>query len=585
ASISHELRTPLNGVLGIASVLSSTALDRTQREYVGLIRSSGEILLRTVNEVLDFSRLEAGRRLIAVSPVHLESLAEEVLSILSPVAYQKDLELAWAVDSDVPADILSDETALRQILMNLLGNALKFTDRGSVELRMQRVPVGSGSTLLRITVSDTGPGIPPGQELSIFDPYIRSENAGTQAAVGTGLGLSITKHLVLLLGGTVSVANTPSGGCTFTVELPITPALEPPGFVARNCSSRPLCRHALILTRRAITGEMLARRLEGAGCRTTHLSTAHAALRGADARHPWDLLVIDTALDGGGLEIAQRLKQNQPGSDAVAILLTTGKRETDALNREIPEGYAVYPKPFLPELFCSLLEKASLTTGPSRAADPEISKAPAMPRNSESHPADLLQLQRATQPVEALPPGRAPDGLGCDVCSRNNAKCLAACVAAALPSGGAPRVLIADDNPVNRKVITSMLRSMGIACDAVGNGEEALSNFSTAPYSWIVMDWHMPGMDGLSTIAKIRQQELRDHLPRTPIILCTATNEQDDRLAGWKDTFEEILPKPISLKSLRKALILSARRAPRALAGRGETTHASASPQSVVPPA
>lgn len=584
ASISHELRTPLNGVLGIASVLSSTPLDRTQREYVGLIRSSGETLLRTVNEVLDFSRLEAGKRSLSQGPVHMESLVEDILSILAPVAYQKDLELAWVVDRGVPAAIESDETALRQIFMNLLGNALKFTERGTVSLRIQHEPLDREAAMLRIVVSDSGPGIPRGQESSIFDPYIRSDNASTQAAVGTGLGLSITKQLVLLLGGTIRVANDPSGGCAFTVDLPITPASEVPVLEPRCDDGSPLPKHAMILARDAITGDMLERRLEEAGCRVTRFYDMESAARAGETGGPWDLLVIDAGVNGDSVEIARTLRRGQDGHSARVILLATGKQEADALSRRAPKDYVVFPKPFLSELFCSALEKLASQSDPKAPPVAEGSGTHAAPSSPRSFPAGLLELQRATQPPAALPPDCLPDGKGCEVCSRDNTRSIAACVAAALPSAGAPRVLVADDNPVNLKVVSSLLRSMGIPCDAVDDGHAALRSFSAATYSWIVMDWHMPGMDGLAAIEMIRQRERRDGLPRTPIILCTATNEQDDRLAGWEDSFEGILPKPISLKSLRKALILSARRVQGSLATREQATRANVSPLPSTPP-
>lgn len=559
ASISHELRTPLNGVLGIASALSSTPLDRTQREYVGLIRSSGETLLRAVNEILDFSRLEAGKHSLSDAPVNLEGLVEEVVSILAPVAQEKDLELAWVVAPDVPTFIQTDETAVRQILMNLLGNSLKFTERGIVTLRISQARIDGDAALLRILVGDSGPGIPPGQEESIFDPFTRSDNANTQAVAGTGLGLSITKQLVLLLGGTISAANVKSGGCLFTVELPFSQTAEQPSLQSQCHSDYTLPAHALILTQRAITGDMLERRLRDAGCRVTRLSGVEAALRAAEAGDRWGLLVIDTQIEGDPIDVATQLRHAEANDSMPVILLCTGAQEADALSGRVPEGYAIFPKPFRSELFCSTLEellrppRGGASTAPVET-EPCIASLDAIPC-----PSGLRELQRATQPWMTVPPGCIADGQGCEECVRDNTGSLVPCLAAILDSV-VPRALVADDNPVNRKVVSAFLRTMGIPCDTVGDGGEALSRFRDGAYTWVIMDWHMPEMDGLTTIRLMRESEQRNYMPRTPIILCSAANERDGRLADSEGAFDAMLPKPISVKSLRRALIESSRR-------------------------
>ncbi len=573
ARISHEFRTPLNGVLGIASVLSSTDLDRTQREYVGLIRSSGETLLRTVNEVLDFSRLEAGKHSLAYAPVRMEHLVEEVISILAPVAFQKNLELVWTVDPDVPAAFQSDATALRQILMNLLGNALKFTERGHVALEIRHMALDPSTAYLRILVSDTGPGIPAGQEEEIFNPYARGGSASTQAQVGTGLGLSITRQLAILLGGSVRVANNPTGGCTFTAELPVTPV--PGSFESATswCSGVRLPEHILLLTRRAITGDMLERRLRAAGCRVTRPPGTESAQTLAEIADPCDLLVIDADIEGDVLALAKTLQRSQPGSAAPVILLATGKLAADDLGSHLPESYLVFPKPFLSALFASALERLANPPGPPKTLPLHGSETHTSPRKPEDPasglrsglppglPPSLIELYRATQLPATLSPDCVPEAQRCDACSRDLSKCFEEYAAASLPLTNTPKVLVADDNPVNLKVVSSFLRAMGFSCETATTGNEALDCFARTEYSWIIMDWHMPEMDGLAAIEKIRDRERRHLLPRTPIILCTATNARDARLAAEGDTFDEALSKPISLKSLQIALIVSASRA------------------------
>ncbi len=569
ARISHEFRTPLNGVLGIASVLSATSLDRTQREYVELIRSSGETLLRTVNEVLDFSRLEAGKHSLTCAPVQIECLVEDVISILAPVAYQKDLELAWTVERDVPAAIQSDATALRQILMNLLGNALKFTARGFVTLTIRHVAINPEAAIVRILVSDSGPGIPAGQEEDIFNPYTRGADAATQAQVGTGLGLSITKQLVILLGGTVHVANDPFGGCTFTVDLPATPVSESAAPPPQRFANVSLPQHTLLLTRRDITGDMLERRLLEKGGRVSRRANAESALAEVAAGERWDLLVIDAGLDGDCLELAGTLRRSQGDSTAPVLFLTTGKQSTDALLRRIPDEHSVFPKPFLSELFASALERLTAPPGSRPASIPAESGTSARPLEAGGFPlpppaassTGLLELQRATRPPAIHLPGHPEKMPVCEICAGVPPRSCKVHAAEPLPLTSSTRVLVADDNPVNLKVLTSLLRTMGISCDAAGSGEEALGLFAATAYSWVIMDWHMPGMDGLTAIRAIRKRERSSQSARTPIILCTATSEQDARQAAGEDTFDVALPKPISLHSLRKALIVSARRA------------------------
>ncbi|MDZ7638481.1 MAG: response regulator [Bryobacterales bacterium] len=567
ASISHELRTPLNGVLGIASALSLTSLDRTQKEYVGLIRTSGEILLRTVNEVLDFARLEAGKQPMQCKPVALDRVVEGVVSILAPVAQQKGLELAWVVERGVPPIIESDEGALRQILMNLLGNGLKFTEAGIVSLRITAQAIDDKFAYLRILVSDSGPGIPAGQEEAIFNPFVRSSDSRTQAVVGTGLGLSITKQLVVMLAGRIWAKNHRDGGCVFHVEIPaalpsIAPAVQPGCY-----SDYPLPKHALLLTRKAISGDMLALRLAGVGCQVTRPANLEAAFAAQQAGARWDLLVVDDALEGDCLEIAQTLQAGQPDLHAATILLATGQQAYEALAARIPKGMTVYPKPFLSELFCSALER--LTSCPNAAASPARSQFESSGERPEAvETSGLFELHKATAGGSISPPGCYGEGQGCEICIREKPGILSACLAASLSAHGGgspaeqePLVLVADDNPVNRKVISSLLRTMGLVCEAVESGEEAVLRFAERRFAWVVMDWHMPGMDGLTAIGRIRELERAVWRARTPVILCSATNEREYSLEKVRDDVDGILPKPISMRSLREAMIRSSQRA------------------------
>ncbi|MCZ2155262.1 MAG: response regulator, partial [Bryobacterales bacterium] len=454
ATISHELRTPLNGVLGIATALASTELDHEQQEYVRLIRGSGELLVRGINEVLDFFRLEAGKHSLAYAPVDLKRTVEGVISILAPLAQQKGLELTWAIEESVASTIHSDDSALRQILMNLVGNGLKFTTHGGVGLRIGRQQLDKNSAILRITVNDSGPGIPVGREESIFLPFDRGDARASQSAPGTGLGLSITKQLVLLMGGTIRAANRESGGSTFTVDLPL---------MASIACGLP----------------------------------AAAPLRGT-----WH---------------AQRRD--------------TGKR-------------AICPDPKDPANDAATTRDRAVRPAPEGGVPPVV----------------LVALQQTAAAQPAAPPGCASEETRCEDCILARPGGLAPCLAEVCGNPMPPRALVVDDNPVNRRVLTALLQALGVSSDTANDGEEALSRFSPGVYNWIIMDWQMPRMDGLTALQRIRERDLTQTGSPTPAILCSASEDQNGTDAVTGRAFEFVLIKPISIDSLRKALVASSRR-------------------------
>jgi signal transduction histidine kinase/CheY-like chemotaxis protein len=591
ASISHELRTPLNGVLGLASALDATSLDRTQREYVSLIRSSGEILLRTVNEVLDFSRLEAGKQVAAQEPVALQRLVESVVSVLAPVAQQKGLELQWAVDRDLPRTVLSDETALRQILMNLVGNAIKFTAQGCVALQVRLENMEHTSALLRIAVSDSGPGIPAGQEESVFDPFVRGTDLRTQAIVGTGLGLSITKRLVLLMGGSIqvrnnSVRNSAEAGCTFEVLLPLAetdaePVIQPPCPLERT-----LPGHVLLAARQPLALEMLSQQLRAAGAHLGEVSEEEALRAALDSEKHWDLIVLDDSLTPNLFALAADLRSHPAAATALIVCMTredVSKPATSASaspDLALSPGIGCYRKPYLPELFCSFVENlqnsfwahagrnlAAAVGAPQPGAAPERES----PRETKERlasgqfavsSAQAPGAAEATAAWKPAPQSCPKDREECALCIRQRAGGVVDCLAEFAPAGLSPLALVVDDNPVNRKVMVSLLRNLGVGCDTAASGEEALRFFAAQSYSWVLMDWHMPGMDGLDAIQRMRERESIEERRRTPVVLCTASSGNDPGLSKGKELLDAVLPKPITLHSLCHALRASAGRCP-----------------------
>jgi signal transduction histidine kinase/DNA-binding response OmpR family regulator/HPt (histidine-containing phosphotransfer) domain-containing protein len=497
ANMSHEIRTPMNAVIGMTSILASSRLTPEQREYVGTIRSSGESLLALLNDILDFSKIEAGKLVIEASPFALRQCVEEAADLLAAQAARKGLEIGCLVDPAVPALIESDATRLRQILVNLLDNAVKFTSSGEILIRVEAcsppLPEPSPGEMveLRFAVRDTGIGISADRMDRLFRPFSQADSSTSRLYGGTGLGLAISRRLAQGLGGRMWVESEPDEGSTFwfTIRCRVVDTALPPYLASRPPD---LADRSLL----AVTAAPQVERL----------------LRWYAERWGMTLRIAHADSEALGLLHHETLP------DVALIDLTGGARA--GLDRALTA--AGVPR-------CQLLPLSTGTSG-GEPSDGGISLR---------RPIKGAHLYRSL--LQAL--GKAPPAG-----SRKSED------AGRIAGSGLPplRILIAEDNVVNQKVALLLLQQLGYAADVAADGEETLAALRRQRYDVILMDVQMPGMDGLEAARHIRDEWPIDERPR--IIAMTANALREDRETCLSAGMDDYLSKPVLLEDLRVAL-------------------------------
>jgi signal transduction histidine kinase/CheY-like chemotaxis protein len=497
ARMSHEIRTPMNGILGMSELLRDAGLNNTQRRYNDIVYASATSLLTVINDILDFSKIQAGRMTVEKVPFDLHRLAVDALTLFRLKADEKNLELLCDIELGVPAWVMGDPTRIRQILINFLSNAVKFTEAGEIRLHI----ANSGDNI-RIAIEDTGPGIARDVQTRLFESFMQADASIARSHGGTGLGLAITRQLAELMGGTVDVHSRIGAGSTFWVELPLpATAVQEPLPPAHELSGKSI----LVVDDNVHFCELIGAHIKSWGMQ---LQIAHngadalAFVRAQKAKgHCFDLISIDLKMPGmNGLELAHALKAEYGAALPPLLLLTATTDIPQSATRRAAGLVLAQEKPLLA--------------------------------------ADLREAFARALGLAALPShGESP-----------------------LPSTEVPRhaltILIVEDNPTNQIVIQSMLQKLGHDCLLATHGTEAMMFYETrhAEFDLILMDCEMPGMSGYEATQIIRTYEDANSLPRKSIVALTAHTLDEHIKLCYDAGMDGHLAKPLSLDQLRKLL-------------------------------